>query len=418
MSYARSLRLFLSGYGLLVLAGTVLLLLPGVAVTSEGLSFFNALFTAVSAVCLAGLTVVNTATYFTFFGQAMVLLLIQAGALFYLFFAVQLVRQRSRPSWVEGASEGDSSGDLLKRIIGITALVETGAFLLIFYAWGNYEFEGVGHKVFVTVFHAISAFCNAGFSVLDENLFSVRRAFVLHLVLLAAYVLGGLGMDTLYDLFSPKRLRQRLANPSIDWRPGTKVSVNTSMILLGVGGLVFYLLEQYNTLNGLNLTEKLIGSLFQSATARTAGFYTVDITQLTHSAMLVMTVLMLVGGGAGSTAGGIKTATLYHMLTFWQDDKRTDVGIQPLPVARWVTGYALLVNGTGVLVLYFTETDQQLVLLVFEQVSAFSSVGLSPVTTATLSPAGQGVLLLSMLLGRVGILTLMMALAQRRSTPL
>ena len=414
MSHVRMLRQFLSGYGLLIVAGSVLLLLPTTTVSSGGLSWFDALFTAVSAVCLVGLTIIDTATYFTWFGQVVLLLLIQLGALHYLFFALRMVRRHRHPTTMPG-SEKTASRTLLRQIVGTTLLIEVGAFLLIFYTAGNYEAEEIGHNLFTSAFHAVSAFCNAGFSMLDDNLYSVHRAYVLHLVILAAYVLGGLGIDTLYDLFSRKRLRQRLANPAIDWRVGTKVSVNSAIMLLAVGTLAFYRLEQNNTLTDLNLTEKLVASLFQSATARTAGFYTVDIPQLTGTTLLLLIALMFIGGGAGSTAGGIHTATLFRLFTTQQDGRQRDAGRRRLSIAQWVVAYALVVNTGGVLLLCCTEADRAIVSLVFEQVSAFSSVGLSHATTATLSSGGQVVILLSMLLGRVGILTLIMILIQRRN---
>ena len=135
---------------------------------------------------------------------------------------------------------------MLYRILKITALVEGGAFLLIYYTGGGHVSQGMGYDIFVAAFHAVSAFGNAGFSVLPDNFNSVPRAFVvLHLAILITFGLGGLGIDVLYDLFSPRRLRQRLANPSVDWRLGTKVSVNTSSGWWDGGALLFYVLEQH-----------------------------------------------------------------------------------------------------------------------------------------------------------------------------
>lgn len=402
------LRCFILGYVLLITIGTVLLSASW-ATASDPLTAQQALFTAVSAFCLVGLTVVNTATELSLGGQLVLLLLIQAGAVFYLFFAVQVARQTNRRT-TDAADEPDSFRKVLYRVLKIAALVEGGAFLLIYYTGGSATTVGTGHKIFVAAFHAVSAFANAGFSVLPDNLHSVPRAFVLHLVMLAAFGLGGLGIDVLYDLFSPRRLRQRLANPSVDWRWGTKVSVNTSIVLVGLGALLFYGLEQNNALTGLNLTEKLIGSVFQAATARTAGFYTVDITHLTPLTLGLMIGLMFIGGGTGSTAGGIHTATLHHAFALRKPEP-TNVRI----LAWWVIGYALAINVLGVLILLFTEPQRSLMTLLFTQVSAFSSVGLSPVDIATLSSAGQAVILLSMLLGRVGILALTMCLLKNRS---
>lgn len=398
------LRWLLLGYAALIAIGTALLI-SSWAATSEALTLGQALFTAVSAVCLVGLTVVNTATELSLGGQVIVMLLIQAGAVFYLFFAVLTARQMNR--WATGAqSEPGAPRDVFYRVLKISTLVEGGAFLLIYYTGGGSKIGETGSGIFVAAFHAVSAFGNAGFSLLPENLHSVPRAFVLHLVILVAFGLGGLGIDMLYDLFSPRRLRQRLANPSVDWRWGTRVSINASMVLLGCGALLFYVLEENNTLGELNLTEKLIGSLFQSGTARTAGFYTVDITQLTTPTLMVMIGLMFVGGGAGSTAGGIHIHTLYRAFAF---EKQRQPRLRT--IAWWVIGYALVVNVLAMLVLRLAEPHREVVSLLFEQVSAFSSVGLRQANATTFS-AGQNVILISMLLGRVGILALTIKLIQ------
>ncbi len=398
------LRWFVLGYVLLITVGTVLLSASWAA-ASDPITLPQALFTAVSAVCLVGLTVANTATDLSLAGQVVVLFLIQAGAVFYLFFAVLTVRRIAG-----SADELASPRKVLYRVLKITALVEGGAFLLIYYTGGSAASVGTGHKVFSAAFHAVSAFNNAGFSVLPKNLHSVPRAFVLHLVMLAAFGLGALGIDVLYDLFSPRRLRQRLATPSIDWRWATKVSVNTSAFLVGLGALLFYGLERDGALTSLNLTEKLIGSVVQSATARTAGFYTVDVAQLTPATLVLMIGLMFIGGGAGSTAGGIRTATLHHAFAF-----RKQEPTEARSIAWWIICYAGVVNALGVIILRFTEPTLDLVLLVFVQVSAFSSVGLHPLEIATLSSAGQTVILLAMLLGRIGILALTMCLLKNRS---
>ena len=284
---------------------------------------------------------------------------------------------------------------------------------MIFYAWGDQEFLGVGSKLFVTLFHAVSAFANAGFSVLEDNLYTVQRAFVLHLVVLVTYGLGGLGIDTVYDLFAPPRLRQRLVHPETDWRWHTKVAVNASILLVGGGALLFYVLEQHNTLSELNLTEKLIASGFQAATARTAGFYTVDITQLTEATLWLLIVLMFIGGGAGSAAGGVKITTFYHLFARKIGGTPKSRGGLPL-IARWVVGYALLVTVVGTLGLWTTNPDHSIISLLFEQLSAFSSVGLSYAVTSTLSPSGQGIILASMLLGRIGLLALVMVLREKQ----
>ena len=331
---------------------------------------------------------------------------VQLGALFYLFFSVSFVRQVITPS-----DEHSSPKRVWWRVVIITLVVEVGTCLLVFYAWGNYPFESVGHKIFTTVFHAVSAFCNAGFSLLDDNLLTVQRAFVLHLVIVIAYGLGGWAL-----IRSTICLRRR--DFGSDWPAPKRTGVlppkcrsTTAIVLVGVGTLLFYGLEQQNTLRELNLTEKLIGSVFQSSTTRTAGFYTVEITQLLGTTSVMMILLMLIGGGAGSTAGGLTTATFYPLLTRWRRDASRPHGGTPWFLVRWVLGYALLINSVGTIALSITESGRSPVDLLFEQVSAFSSVGLSRVVTSTLSTSGQGILVVSMLLGRVGLLGLSMGLS-------
>ena len=404
MRAARLLPLFLSGYGLMIGVGTGMLLLPGMTESAD-LSWFTALFTATSAVCLVGLTLVDTATYFTPLGQGAILLLIQAGGWFYLFFALWLVRQLRRRFGEEVHFESVMPSDIIRRILLVSLLVEGGAFLLIFYSWGNYPFESMGQKVGMTLFHTVSAFCNAGFSILEDSLYTMPQAFVLHLAVTATFVFGGLGIDTLFDLFARSRLRQRMARPETDWRPDTKISVNTTLPLLVAGMIVIYLLERDNALIDLNFTEKLVGSLFQAATTRTAGFYSIDIQQLGNVTLLLMIGLMLIGGGAGSTAGGIKTATLYNSVAPIRG------GTKRMRLARWLIGYALAVVAVGGTLLYFIESDQPGIHLLFQQVSAFSSVGLQPLLVSTLQLESQWVMLGTMLLGRVGMLGLALRLA-------
>ena len=382
-------RTFVLAFLALTALGTALLMLPMMTTLPSGLSLLSAGFTAVSATCLVGLTVVNTATELTLAGQVVVVLLVQAGGLMILTFALSAFDKQATVT------------QIFRQVVRLTLLVEAVATLVIFYSWGGYPFDSLAQRLFFSIFYAISAFCNAGFGLFADNLHGpiIRQMYVLHLALLATWIVGGIGFRTLHDFSIPK-LRERLANPALDWTHHTKISLYVSAGLLTLGTLSFYTLEQSHTLAEANLTEGLIASVFQSATARTAGFTTVDFSQVTGATLLLWMLLMFVGGERGSTAGGVKIATVYSAAATLFSGKKTAKAR-----SSWsIIGYAIGIDFLGTVMLYFFETDRTLLPLAFEQVSAFASVGLSTGITHSLTSASQFVLIVSMLLGRIGVL--------------
>ena len=381
----------------LIALGTALLMLPMMTTLPHRLPLLSAGFMAVSATCLVGLTVVNTATELTLAGQVVLLLLVQVGALVILTFALSAFNEQA------------TLAQTLGPVVRLTLLVEAVATLVIFYSWGGYPFDSLAQRLFFSVFYAISAFCNAGFGLFADNLHGpiIRQMYVLHLALLATWIVGGIGFRTLHDFSIPK-LRERLANPALDWTHHTKVSLYVSAGLLGLGTLIFYTLEQSHTLAEANLTEGLIASVFQSATARTAGFTTVDFSQVTGATLLWWMLLMFIGGERGSTAGGVKIATVYSAMALFSRKKTAARS------AWMIIGYAVGVNLVGIGVLYFLETDQALLSLAFEQVSAVGSVGLSTGITRSLGGASQFTLMVSMLAGRIGVLLMIHQVVKSR----
>lgn len=436
LSYFSKVRLrpsiaFVLSFLLLISLGTVLLMLPPLTTREGSLSFIDALFMAASASCVTGLSVIDVSQDLTLAGQVVILLLFQIGGLgillFASFFAALLnteLRHRHTqmiPDYLDGETLS-SARLLLIRIVLLTVFIEAGTFLVIMYAWGDYSFAGWGERAFYSLFHAVSAFCNAGFSLFSQGFYEpvVREMYVLHALTSVAIVLGSLGFATLNNIFSPRQLRQRLEKPWIDWKLSTKIAVNTTILLLVVGTLGFYWLEQHNTLTGMNLTESLITSFFQSATARTAGFNTVDIGQITIPALVLMMFLMFIGGSSGSTAGGIKTSTFFllvaSVIATSQGNSEIEVGRRRIPrgiifKALSIFFYGITINLLGVFILSISEPQLSLTDLTFEQISAFGTVGLSRGITASLSSVGKLVIIATMFLGRVGTLTFAIALS-------
>ena len=426
---------FVISFIVVIAIGTGLLMLPAMTTLPGSMPMLDALFTAVSATCVTGLIVVDTATYFTFRGQMIILLLIQIGGLgivtFATFFASFLkagpgFKQRDLvPDYLD--TETISSARLLLRqIVFLTFSIEFISFLLIYFTWTGVTFDSVGQKLFYSVFHAISAFCNAGFSVFTNGLYEpgVNQAYLLHLVIAATFVVGSLGFAPVQDILSPWRLRDRLAHPWKDWRLSTKISVNVAVFLLVLGTFGFYMIEKNNVLAEMNISEALITSFFQSATPRTAGFNTVDFSALASPTLIMIMFLMFIGGGSGSTSGGIKTSTFYVIITSVlatsQGKSKLFLGKRYIPTiviykSLSIFFYSIAVILAGVFCLSITEPKTNVLALTFEQVSAFGTVGLSVGITSTLSAAGKVVILITMFLGRVGMLTFAVALSRRKS---
>ncbi|GIV39873.1 MAG: hypothetical protein KatS3mg033_1673 [Thermonema sp.] len=425
--------LFLLSFLLLIAVGTGLLMLPTFTKGPDSMPFLDALFTATSAACVTGLIVVDTATYFTLKGQVVILVLIQFGgigivtfATFFALFAQERVgiRHQSLLRDILSTENLKSSVVLLRQIFTFTFLFEGLGALFIFWAWGSsVPFESLWQKIFYSVFHSVSAFCNAGFSLFSNGLYEegVRSAYVLHLVIAFIIILGGIGFGTWND-FSIKRLRERLEKPWKDWRISTKIVVYTTLFLLLIGTVVFYALERHALLRDMNTMEALIASFFQSVTTRTAGFNTVDLSQMRVPTVLMFIGLMFIGASPASTGGGIKTTTItvlfFAMIDSIRGKKDLELGhrrIAPEVISKAYTVFivAVVYNFLAIFFLTITEPELPVLSLIFEQVSAFATVGLSLGITPELSAAGKCIIILSMYLGRVGTLTLALALSTK-----
>ena len=425
---------FIYSFILLISFGTGLLMLPEMTTDGNGADFLNALFTSTSASCVTGLTTVDVATYFTFKGKVVIMLLIQVGGLsiisFATFFALFMTKglgirhQSMLQDFFSTDSLFDTKG-LLKQIILLSFLIESIGTIMLFVLWDpSVPFRNFGEKLFYSGFHAVSAFNNAGFALFTNNLMNeyVRHSYLLHLVIAALIFFGSLGFSSIRDIFGFKNMRERLRYSWKNFQISTRISLYVSLALVAFGAITFYFLESNRTLTGMRGVEKIITSIFQSVTTRTAGFNTVDIGALSSTVLIIMIFLMFIGASSGSTGGGIKTSTFALIfLSAWT----TMRGKQQLEMFRHTISFDLLnkaftiflFSATLVLVgstfLSITDPEKNVLALVFEEVSAFGTVGLSTGITATVSVIGKYILILTMFIGRTGPLTLAYSLSRK-----
>ncbi len=419
---------------ILILFGTLLLLLPEMNVTGESMRFQDALFTSISASCVTGLTVVDTATYLSFKGQFIVMTLIQLGGLniisfatLFAFFSRKGLGIRHQSMIQEGylGETLNTSSELLKQIFRFTLVIELLGALLLFFTLGDrLHFNDLQSRIFFSVFHSISAFNNAGFSTLSNGLFeeTIRNAYLLQFTIACLVILGGLGFGTIRDVFTIKFVRERIQKPWLHTKIGTKISIYSAAALLTLGTVVFFSLENDGVISHLTFGEKLMTSFFQSVTTRTAGFNTVDIGALSLPVLIFFIFLMFIGASTGSTGGGIKTSTFTLVLlsaySTIRGKKNLELFKKRIPWELLNKAFSIfLFSGSFILTSLFfltiTDPDIPLKNLMFEEVSAFCTVGLSTGITGDLSLSGKFIIMTSMFIGRIGTLTLAIALGRR-----
>jgi len=435
---------FILSFILLILMGTGLLMLPAMTQGYESMNFLDALFTSASASCVTGLAVVDTGTFFTMKGHLVILFLIQLGGLgivsFATFFAtflakgVGLKHQSIIQDFLSSESLSGAKG-LLRQIVFLTLLIESLGFIAIYFAWDDDlgeadKFASTGERVFYSLFHSVSAFCNAGFSLFTDGLYNndtdkqIRKMYLVHFIIALLIIFGSMGFSTITDAFSPKLIRERIRHPWKKWKIGTKISIQYSMILLLVG-TVGYMVLEFDKLTDRTIIEALITSFFQSTVTRTAGFNTMDFGTMKDATIIMTLFLMFIGGSPGSTAGGLKVNTfvLVTLSSYGsiRGQKNITIGKRNIPTDLVSKAFSILMfsvtyNTLAIFFLSLTESDKEILTLVFEQVSAFATVGISMGITGDLSTLGKIIIIISMFVGRVGTLTLALALSKSVKT--
>jgi len=412
----------------IILIGAFLLMLPRATVGGQGLSFINALFTSTSAVCVTGLIVVDTATKFTVLGQVIIMILIELGGigiitfatLFALFISSGLgVGQMMFLKDVLSEDRAQETFAMIKRIIGMTLFIETIGVMGYYFSWTN-TIPNPETRLYHSIFHAISAFCNAGFSTFTANLAGNGNTVNvgINITTMVMIILGGLGFTTIWELLRGNPRRQiRNRKLSVHAR---LVLLVTALLIVG-GALAFAILEWNNVLAGYSFGNKMLISFLQSVSTRTAGFNTVDIGALHVSTSVVFLTLMAIGASPASTGGGIKTTTiaviLLSVVATVRGHDRVEFAKKTIPTSTIftaLTAFTLAAVCLFIFTLLLTITEHLPFLdLLFEEFSAFATCGLSRGITANLSYWGKLIVTISMFIGRVGSVTLALAFAKR-----
>lgn len=417
------------GFLTIIIFGTIILMLP-ISTNNGSLSFLNALFTATSATCVTGLVVVDTGTYFTVFGQSVILALIQFGGLgfmtvaTFLFIAVgKKISLKERMTMAESLGETQLTGilRLALNILKVTFLIEiAGACIL---AIRFIPIYGSGKGIWYSIFHSVSAFCNAGFDLIGN--YASFTAFVtdplLCFTIIALIIIGGLGFGVVMDVYRNHKFSALRAH--------SKLVLCVTAFLLLAGTILFMTFEYNNpnTIGNLGFLDKLMASFFQSVTTRTAGFNTIDQLRLTDSSKMISIVLMFIGGAPAGTAGGIKITTIAVLILVVRAliKNRTDIEVfkRRLPKTIFSKSLAIFLIGMAALMVavIIISTNEQFTAVgqagflnqLFEVASAMGTVGLSTGVTGHASELTKVVLCVLMFMGRVGLLTIAFALGSK-----
>jgi trk system potassium uptake protein TrkH len=413
-----------------ILLGTLLLMLPQ-ATAAGSISFVNALFTATSATCVTGLVVMDTGAAFTKFGQLVILMLIQLGGLgimtlatFFIYLLAGRIGAMERDI-VQDTLSQHSAADmarLLKVVLFFTVVIEAfGCGLLTLRFAQDFPLQ---RAFYLGLFHSISAFCNAGFGLFANSLESYRGDLFINLIMMGLIVIGGLGFIVIYDLFHNRRNIGRRYFMKLRFH--TRLVLFVSGLLIILGAIVIFVFEYQNTLHDLSLGEKLLAAVFQSVTARTAGFNTLPIGALSSAALFFIMILMFIGASPASCGGGIKTSTFAVLVASitarYRMEEDANIFHRRIPTAI-VSRAISVVFFSGLIVIVFTmailitqltglsptETRGMFLDYLFEVVSAFATVGLSAGGTAELNDLGKLLITLLMFVGRLGPLTIALA---------
>ncbi len=423
-------RAIIAGFVLAIWTGAILLILPE-ASDGRPLSLIDALFTSTSATCVTGLTVIDTGSRLSLFGQLIVLTLIQIGGLGIMTISTMfIVVMGKRPSLTDMVAVQDTLmlrpergfHFILRDVAIMTAIIEGAGFLMIFfYLLLNTNFSLLS-SLYVAVFHAISAFCNAGFSLFSDSLMEFQRSYFLNFVICLLIIMGGIGFLVLSEL-RDKRSFSALSLHS-------KLVISTTGILLVLGSLLITFMEWNNTMECLSIPHKFLAGFFQSVSSRTAGFNTLPIGNMANETLFLLILLMFIGASPGSCGGGIKTSSFAAIVLLgiarlkgYENPQifRRTISRETIGKAISIVMISMMIVIAGLMLLLITEAGGIphpesrgiFMELMFETVSAFGTVGLSTGVTPHLSCTGKIILICIMLVGRVGPLAIAMAISRQ-----
>jgi trk system potassium uptake protein len=425
MTVARTICL---GFLAVITIGTILLMMPFSTSAGTWDNLIVALFTSTSAVCVTGLSVVDPGTYFSFWGQLFIALLAQIGGLGYMTtttFLILLIGRkfdmRQKIAIQQALDRPGMSGStqVIRSIIATTLIFEiTGVFLLLPAFVPDY---GWGQGLWLAIFHSINAWNNAGFSLFKDNLIGYQSSFLVVFTITMLIVFGGIGYQVILEMYLWLRDRIFRKTQSQVFTLDFKVATSTTIILLVIGIIAFFCIEIRNpeTFGSLNFHDQILVAWFQSVTPRTAGFNTIDISKMTTAGLFITIALMFIGASPGGTGGGMKTTTLRVLTSctkaILQGKEEVLLYDRKIAIALILKAVGVLVGSVATVILatiLISLTDPKLdfIKILFEVVSAFATVGLSTGITGTISTAAKLILIVTMYVGRVGVLLLMSAI--------
>lgn len=426
---ANTARMAVLSFVALIAVGTLLLLLPASVRDITSVSLLDALFTATTSVCVTGLVVNDIATTYTRFGHVVILLLIQLGGLGIMTLGTTAatvasrglrVRQAATMAEVLDADSLSSVRRMVQEIVIVTLLVEASGAVALYWQFRT-DPQAAESAVFHAVFHAVSAFCNAGISTLPQGLNPYVSAPFVPLVICGLIILGGLGFPVFDDIIRSSWSRW-VRKRRVHLRLHTRLAVATSAILLLVGTVGYLILESRASMSGLGVGSHVLGAFFTSVSSRTAGFNLLDCAKMAPATLFFTMVLMFIGASPASTGGGVKTTTLAVFFAALRSQlrgrARVEIGNRTLPEAVIVralvvaAGSAVIVGAAAFLLMAVDDHDP--LKLLFEATSAFGTVGLSAGLTPSLSIPAKLIIIVVMLVGRVGPLTAALTLGEPR----
>lgn len=422
----KGVQILALGFILVILIGALILTLPISTTSGESTNFLDALFTATSAVCVTGLIVVDTGTYWNMFGQTVIMILIEIGGLGFMSFTTLIaiilgkkITLRERLILQDAMNTFNIQGlvKMVKYVLVFTVSVQFfGALLFSTQFVPEY---GLEKGIFYSIFHSISAFCNAGFDVLGNfsSLTSYNSNAVVILVASALIIIGGLGFTVWSELYSSKSLKKVSLHSKM-------VILMTTVLVLG-GTVLMFLFENnnVNTIANMSFMDKVMNSFFASVTPRTAGFNSISTDGMTTAGQFLTIILMFIGGSPGSTAGGIKTTTIgiliVTIICVIQGREDSEVFKRRFSKDLVYKAFTLIFIGISLVIvvtmlLSYTEKGASFISLFYETVSAFGTAGLTLGLTSELSSIGKVLIMFMMYLGRVGPLTVVLSITRKK----
>ena len=416
------------GFLAVIAVGTILLMMPFSTSSGNWNDPIVALFTSTSAVCVTGLAVVDTGTYFSFWGQLFIVALVQIGGLGYMTATTFLLlilggkfklKDKVAIQQALDRTEINDSAQLIRSIIAVTLIFEiTGIFLLLPVFVPDYGWD---RGLWLSIFHSVNSWNNAGFSLFKDNLIGYQSSVLVNLVVTILIIFGGIGYQVIFEMYLWGRDRLRRKQAWIVFSLDFKVATSSTVILLVVGTIVLFFIELRNpeTFGNLSLKDKLLVAWFQSVVPRTAGFNTIDIGKMTGAGLFFIIGLMFIGASPGGTGGGIKTTTVRVLTSctkaILQGKEEALLYKRQIPVSLILKAVGVLVASVATvliatILIALTDPELDFIQILFETVSAFATVGLSTGITPSISAFAKLILVVTMYVGRVGVLLLMSAL--------